>query len=112
MYMFFQSKPPSPSISVREAYERVAAQKGVLIDVRTPEEFADERPVLAQLITLSEFPTHAEALKVHDEIYIICRSGARSATAVDFLHSQGITNSLNVEGGIIAWKGEGLPTER
>ncbi len=110
--MFFQSTPPSTSISVREAYERATAKKGILIDVRTPEEFADEHPVLAQLITLNELPAHMESLKGHDEIYVICRSGARSATAVDFLHTQGITNSLNVEGGIIAWKRDGLPTER
>ncbi len=109
--MFFRDKSPLPSISVREAYERVSAKKGVLIDVRTPEEFADERPALAQLITLNELPIHTKTLEVYDEIYVICRSGARSATAVDFLHTKGITNSLNVEGGIIAWKRDGLPTE-
>lgn len=110
--MFFKSTPPSPSLSVRDAHERVGKEQGILIDVRTPEEFADEHPISAQLITLSELPNYVEDLKGKNEIYVICRSGARSATAVDFLHTQGITNSLNVTGGIIAWKNEGLPTER
>ncbi len=109
--MFFKSTPPSPSISVRDAYERVNKERGMLIDVRTPEEFADEHPISARLITLSELPNNVEGLRGDNEIYVICRSGARSATAVDFLHTQGITNSLNVTGGIIAWKREGLPVE-
>ena len=40
----------------------------------------------------------------NDEVIIHCRSGKRSATACMFLESLGFKNTVNVEGGMLAWE--------
>jgi rhodanese-related sulfurtransferase len=37
-------------------------------------------------------------------VIILCRSGKRSATACLFLETLGFTNTVNVEGGVLAWQ--------
>ena len=39
-----------------------------------------------------------------EEVILHCRSGKRSAMAAMFLETQGFTNTVNVEGGILAWQ--------
>ena len=40
------------------------------------------------------------------EIVLMCKSGARSARATEFLMKQGFTSVFNLEGGIAAWASE------
>jgi len=40
----------------------------------------------------------------NEEIILHCRSGKRSAMAAMYLEAQGFTNTVNVEGGILAWQ--------
>lgn len=37
-----------------------------------------------------------------DRVYVHCKSGGRSAEAVDLLRARGV-DAVNVEGGILAW---------
>jgi len=82
----------------------------LLIDVRTPEEFASGHiagavniPVDALSGRLSEVPTD-------QPVVIYCRSGNRSATAAQILHRAGYPTVYDL-GGIIAWSNAGLPVE-
>jgi len=45
-------------------------------------------------------------------LVIICRSGARSAQACQFLQQQGYEDVYNLRGGMIGWSHESLPIER
>ena len=88
-------------ISVDELAERLA-DGAKLLDVRQPEEYVAGHVGGAQLIPLNEVPERMGELDVSGELLVICRTGARSLAACDFLVASGI-DALNVAGGTLAW---------
>lgn len=82
-----------------------------LIDVREQEEF-DEVNLGGRLIPLSEFEQRWQEVPKDKPVYVYCRSGRRSRTALEFLKKQGYTNGMNVTGGILAWLNEVNPNGR
>lgn len=82
-----------------------------LIDVREQEEF-DEVNLKGKLIPLSEFEQRWQEVPRDQPVYIYCRSGRRSRTALEYLKKQGYTNGFNVTGGILAWLNEINPNGR
>ncbi len=83
-----------------------------LIDVREKMEFAGGRINGAELIPLGELAERHKELDQTRPIYVMCRTGRRSAEAQKKLHALGFTNVINVVGGVEAWKKENLPLER
>jgi rhodanese-related sulfurtransferase len=77
--------------------------KFVLIDVREPHEYQICRIPYAQLIPLGELPKRVSELDPEAEIVAHCKSGMRSARAVDFLKKSGFRKARNMKGGILAW---------
>ncbi len=88
----------------------------VLIDVRTPEEFAAGRAVGAILVPLDTIQKERDRLtKVAGgkSLALICRSGHRSQRAAEILKAAGYMGKIyNVSGGTNAWQQAGLPIER
>ncbi|MGA2590845.1 MAG: ubiquitin-like small modifier protein 1 [Bryobacteraceae bacterium] len=74
----------------------------VLIDVREPHEYQICHIPYAKLIPLGELPKRVNELNTADEIVAHCKSGMRSAKAVDFLKKAGF-RARNMKGGILAW---------
>ena len=100
----------TPEISVQEAQKRIE-NGALLLDVREQEEYNEEHIPGSQLLPLSELMARFEdEVPEGREIIAQCRSGKRSAQATDFLRAQGY-EVTNMEGGILKWKAEGLPTE-
>ncbi|MDH5655768.1 MAG: rhodanese-like domain-containing protein [Spirochaetia bacterium] len=101
-------------MDVNELAEKVNQGNAKILDVRTHGEFAQghlENSVHFSLQEISAFGPAAETripFAKDDEIHVICRSGNRSAAAVNILNSLGYTNAYNVRGGIIAWVQNGL----
>ena len=94
-------------ITVQELKERLdAGEKINLIDCREPAEY-EEYNIGAQLYPLGRIQNmdidELESLK-NEELIIHCRSGKRSAMACAILETAGFENTVNVEGGILAWK--------
>jgi len=77
--------------------------QGVLIDVREPGEHAISWIEGSRLIPLGTLKDQLHTLSKDHDIYIHCKSGMRSAKAVDLLLNHGFTRVSNVEGGIDAW---------
>jgi sulfur-carrier protein adenylyltransferase/sulfurtransferase len=75
----------------------------VLIDVREPHEYQIGHIPYAKLIPLGDLPKRVNELNSADEIVAHCKSGARSAKAVDFLKQAGFKKVKNMKGGILAW---------
>ncbi len=75
----------------------------VLIDVREPHEYKICNIPYAKLIPLGELPKRVNELNTADEIVAHCKSGMRSAKAVDFLKKAGFRKVRNMKGGILAW---------
>ncbi len=77
----------------------------IILDVRTPEEFADRHIEGAILITDYEIGEKAESILTDKEqlILVYCRSGRRSKNAANELATLGYTN-IKEFGGINDWK--------
>jgi len=77
-----------------------------LIDVREQHEF-DEANLNGLLIPLGEVLDRAEEITKDKKVIVHCRSGKRSATAIQALEQQnGYTNLYNLKGGILAYMEE------
>ncbi len=75
----------------------------VLIDVREPHEWQICHIPYAKLIPLGELPKRMNELNSADEIVAHCKSGVRSAKAIDILKQAGFKKLRNMKGGILAW---------
>ena len=93
----------------QQAQARVQ-QGALLIDVREQHEYDEVHAEGARLLPLSEFQTRYQELPQDAEVILVCRSGARSTQAAQFLEAQGYQNVTNLSGGTLAWTEAGLPT--
>jgi phage shock protein E len=83
----------------------------VLLDVRTPEEFAEGHLEGAVLIDFydADFADQLAALDRDVPYLVYCRSGNRSGQAMSVMEDLGFTSAVDVDGGIVAWSAAGLP---
>ena len=83
----------------------------VSLDVRTADEFAEGHLIDAININVESgnFEAEIEKLDKNTTYAVYCRSGRRSAIAVDLMKKAGFTNLYNLDGGLIDWSASGLP---
>lgn len=100
-----------PEIAAKEVKKMMDERKPfVLIDVREPHEFQICRIPGSTLIPLGDVPRRMNELNSADEIVVHCRSGQRSAQAVDLLMKAGFRKIHNLKGGVLAWANEVDPS--
>ncbi|MBA7649849.1 Thiosulfate sulfurtransferase GlpE [subsurface metagenome] len=86
----------------------------VILDVRTPEEFADghiENTINIDFYS-DTFQDELDNLDKNKTYLIYCRSGGRSGKALNIMAELNFKEVYNVSGGVIAWKAEELPTTK
>lgn len=94
-------------ISVQELKaRRDRGDKFRLIDVREPHEWEIVHIEGAELIPLGDLPARLKDLDSADEFVLQCKTGMRSARALELLQSAGFTKVKNLVGGIKAWAQE------
>jgi rhodanese-related sulfurtransferase len=77
-----------------------------LLDVREPDEWIAGHAPTARLLPMSELIERIDELPDDDPLYVVCRSGGRSARVVAYLAAQGYP-AVNVDGGMQAWSAQG-----
>jgi rhodanese-related sulfurtransferase len=97
---------------VHELQNDLSAGLGNLIDVREFPEFAGGRVPQAKLISLGEIEKRTAEIDHSRTVYVMCRSGRRSAQARKKLHALGFADVRNVRGGFDAWKNAGFEVEK
>lgn len=80
-----------------------------LIDVREADEFAEVRIAGAELMPLSALADSVGSIG-YGPVFVICKSGGRSAMACEFMASMGI-EATNVVGGMMSWLHSGFEAE-
>ena len=99
-----------PSISVEELKKKLDAKADIFIlDVREPHEYQICN-LNGKLIPLGELPRRVNELDSSREMVVHCRSGKRSADAIQFLQKAGFKKLLNLKGGVLAWADEVDPS--
>jgi rhodanese-related sulfurtransferase len=98
-----------PEIDVDELARQHAAGAPI-VDVRQTDEFEESRVPGSTLIPLATIPDHLTDLTFEHPVYLICRTGARSGRAAQWLRQQGV-DAVNVAGGMVAWIEAGHPVD-
>jgi rhodanese-related sulfurtransferase len=101
------------SISPKEASAMYADKKAVIVDVREDSEWNEQHVPGAIHIPLAQLNERLSELKQYKDSTVItqCKTGRRSAKALDELKSAGFSKVYNMGGGIMAWDKAGLKTE-
>ncbi len=100
-------------VSAQEAQELLEGEGAqqpegvVVVDVRTPREYAVRRVPGAKLIPFEELEKRYEneIPETADKIFVYCMAGERSRSACEFLGLRGYTNLYNIRDGLQAWQG-------
>jgi rhodanese-related sulfurtransferase len=101
-------------VNSRQAAAFIENLQPLVLDVRTPREFAGGHLEGAQLVPVQVFRQRLPELMPHRDrpVFIYCRTGNRSTVAAKMLVDAGFTNVVNLRRGIVEWQREGLPTVR
>jgi adenylyltransferase/sulfurtransferase len=98
-----QTSAKIPEIQPEELKRRLDAKENIFVlDVREPHEYQIVN-IHGHLIPLGDLPKRVHELDSSREIVVHCKSGARSAKAVEFLRQSGFKRATNLTGGILAW---------
>ena len=81
----------------------------VILDVRTTSEYEDGHIKGAVNIPVQELSARLDELSNEDELLVYCRTGNRSAQAVDILQDVGFTKIYHMDAGITGWIEAGYP---
>lgn len=100
---------PAPEVDL-DTLALALAEGAPLIDVRTPEEYAQVRVPGARLIPLDQLGARTDEVPRDQRVYVICALGGRSMAAATALANAG-WDAVNVAGGTNRWVEEGRPME-
>ena len=104
--------PRGKRASTTEVVQIINRGKNVIVDVRTPEEFAAGHLRDAKNIPLADFGTRIGELDKSNgkSIVVVCQTGARADKAVRLLQGAGFEDVVALDGGLAAWQAASLPT--
>lgn len=99
------------NLNVSEFSQKITEPDVVILDVRTPEEFASGHIEGALNIDFNsgDFANEITRLNPSENYAIYCRSGSRSGQAASIMHKAGFHDVSNLNGGVIDWTNAGLP---
>jgi rhodanese-related sulfurtransferase len=85
----------------------------LILDVRTPHEFAEGRVPGSKNIPFDQIMAHAQELRKYTTVYLYCRAGSRSSAAYATLLALGLNNLICIDdGGFPDWEAQGFQVER
>ena len=101
-----QQDPKIKVLAAAEYKTALSNSKVQLIDVRTPEEFAQGAiPRAVNIdVTNNSFEKDIQKLDKTKPVYVYCRSGARSHTAARKMVALGFTEVIDLKGGYLEWR--------
>jgi rhodanese-related sulfurtransferase len=102
----FAQDPLFQDVKVDEFEKLVNAGKGIILDVRTPKEYAEGHVNGSININYfdKDFNDQVGKLDSAMPVYVYCHSGGRSSKAMTIMKGQGFTTAYNLIGGYAAWK--------
>ena len=107
---------PAPVITQSDLLARIEKQDDsvVVLDVRTPQEFAAGHVPGARNISHDQLAARLDELTGarNKDVVLYCRSGRRSALAAETLRGTGFTKLLQLQGDFPAWEAGKLPVEK
>jgi len=107
-----EAPPEAPSIAPSElSARRASGTAPVVIDVRTPEEYAAGHIPGALNIPFDQVAERISEVDAPHGVALYCMVGPRARKGETALLGAGYTSVLHLEGGLAAWQAAGLPVE-
>lgn len=108
-----QAKKGIREISPADAAKQSSQPQTLIVDVRDPDESAENRITGAKAISRGTLEIEIEEIApdLATPIICYCGGGGRAALATESLQRMGYKNVKSIAGGFKAWKAAGLPTE-
>jgi len=99
-------------VSLLQATQIINQGKALILDVREPDEFAAGHLRDAKNISLKTLPAKLVELEKFKSkpVVVICATGTRSSSATAQLKKAGFSEAVILDGGMVAWQAQGLPT--
>jgi rhodanese-related sulfurtransferase len=113
LYPMLVSGAQGAAVSPAQAVQLVNREKGVLIDVSEPEEFAKGHAVGSRNIPFGQIEGHKQ-LPTNKALplVLVCPTGARAGRAAGMLRKLGYEKAQVLAGGLKAWREANLPVEK
>lgn len=101
-------------VDVKEFQARIAKNPGIVLDVRTPQEYNAGHLADCQLIDFysADFSQQLDQLDKSQPIYVYCKVGGRSGKTMSMLNDKGFAEVYNLDGGFDAWAKANMPFEK
>ena len=100
-------------VSAADAVHLINREKGVLIDVSEPAEYAAAHPVGAKSVPLAGLEASRDLPKNKSlPLVVVCPTGTRAPRALAVLKKLGFENTRVLAGGLAAWRKANLPVEK
>ncbi len=111
MSMFITTAQSTLHVNAVEFNNLMKSEKGVILDVRTPQEYSRGHIDGSTLINIAdrEFTTKVNLLQKDKPVYIYCLTGSRSRAAANYMAQQGFSKVYNLQRGILDWQQNNLP---
>ena len=104
------AKSLEETLSAKDAREVIASDGGRALDIRDDEEWDEGRIPGAVHLAEEVVVERLEEFPEDTAIVVVCADGERSAKLAARLREEG-QQAASIEGGMEAWKGEGLPMQ-
>jgi thioredoxin len=116
-------QPAANSANGEKTYQTVSVKdfsglmdenaSGYILDVRTPQEFESGHITGAVNVDIYDpnFKTIVGKLDKSRKAFVYCKSGGRSASAMDIMKELGFQQVYNLDGGMLAWLNANMPVE-
>jgi len=98
-------------IEAFELNQKLNFQQVILLDVREAGEYASEYIAGSISMSLSRFDPFQIVQMGDHPIVLCCQSGMRSSQAAEKLREYGLTNVMQLKGGLSSWKASGFKTQ-
>ena len=106
--------PRGKRASTLQVTQMMNRGKTVVVDVRTPEEFAKGHLRDAKNIPLADLSSRIGELDKSKgkSVVIVCQTGARADKAVKLFQAAGFDDVVSLDGGLVAWQAANLPVAK
>ncbi len=98
-------------VTILQATQLINQGKGIVVDVREPADFAAGHLRDAKNIPLKELSKRMGELDKFKSkaVIAVCQAGVQSAKAAAQLKKAGFADAVSLDGGVAAWRAQGLP---
>jgi rhodanese-related sulfurtransferase len=104
-----RSRAAGPALTTLQATQLINSRNAIIVDVRTPEEFAKGSLPGARNVPEDKVGEKMRDLKKDKPLIVVCATGSRAGRAAAQLRAGGFGEVYVLAGGLAAWREAGLP---